>query len=166
MVKEVEDKFGQYANWDQVMNSDGPFDDPSFRLHLGTTFTYQGIFRQAEQEIARTCELVTESAVPLTRLAQLFLYIPNYPYHIAPSLPVSQCYSNALVAAERALKIEPENTYALFFKGMALMQMEDFDSSVPTLTKLLNIQTNNYTAFLDRAIANLRLNRLEASKQD
>jgi tetratricopeptide (TPR) repeat protein len=167
MVKEVEDKFGQYGNWDQVMNSDGPFDDPSFHLHLGTTFTYQGNFRQAEQEISRTSELVPDSAMPLIRLAQLFLYIPNSPtYHLAPSLPVSECYSNALVASERGLKIEPENRYGLFFKGMALMQIEDFASAVPVLTELLNIQTNNYSAMLDRAIANLRLNRLEASKQD
>ncbi len=161
----VEDQFGQHGSWDQILRTDGPFDEPNFRMQLGATFTLSRNFRQAEQENARASELL-ESAAPYVRQAQLFLYIPNIQYHNAPSLPMGQCYSNALVNANRALELEPTNAFALFFKAMACMQLEDFNTAIPVLTQVLAIQTNNYTVILDRAIANLRLDRLDQAKND
>ena len=166
MVKDVEDQFGQHSSWDQILNTDGPFDDPSFRLHLGTTLTRQGNVRQAAQEISRVSELMPTNAVPVVRLAQLFVYIPNSGHHVAPSFPINQCYSNAVTTTDRALELEPDNTYALAIKSMALMEMEDFKASVPVLDQWLHVQTNNPYALLRRAIANLQLNQLDSAQLD
>src|ERR1035437_8977014 len=74
--------------------------------------------------------------------------------------------SNALNTIERELKIAPTNVNALVNKGFACIQIGAFDQAIPPLTQVLAIATNNYSALLNRAIANLRANKSEDAQHD
>src|SRR5208337_3422952 len=55
---------------------------------------------------------------------------------------------------------------ALVNKGYACIQIEAFAQAIPPLTQVLALQTNNYSALLNRAIAYLRTKNFDASQQD
>ena len=76
------------------------------------------------------------------------------------------CYSNALASIEEQLVISPANTNALINKGFACIQVGAFAQAIPPLTKVLTMDTNNYSALLDRAIALLRDDKLDAAQHD
>src|SRR5205814_2759424 len=48
----------------------------------------------------------------------------------------------------------------------ASLQLNAFKQAIPPLTRVLTLQSNNYPAMLNRAIAYLRSDRLDAAKQD
>ena len=55
---------------------------------------------------------------------------------------------------------------ALVNKGYACIQIGAFEQAIPPLTQVLAVDTNNYSALLNRAIACLRANKLEAAQRD
>jgi len=77
-----------------------------------------------------------------------------------------QLYSNALATLNQHLKIAPTNLVALINKGYTCIQVGAYEDSIAPLTQVLAVDTNNYAARLNRAIANLRCNHLEASRRD
>ncbi|MDB6110324.1 MAG: Tetratricopeptide repeat protein, partial [Pedosphaera sp.] len=42
-LKAIEEKFGAYRRWDQILQEDGPFDEPGFCYQLGTTYAQSGL---------------------------------------------------------------------------------------------------------------------------
>ncbi|MGO8931474.1 MAG: tetratricopeptide repeat protein [Limisphaerales bacterium] len=76
------------------------------------------------------------------------------------------CYSNALTTIEQQLVISPADTNALVNKGFACIQIGAFEQAIPPLTKVLAMDTNNYSALFNRAIAFLRSDQLEAAQGD
>ncbi len=74
--------------------------------------------------------------------------------------------TNALSAVERELVVRPTNMAALVVEGYLQMQMTNFSQAIPPLTRALSIDSNNYTARFDRAIANLCLDQLDQAQQD
>jgi tetratricopeptide (TPR) repeat protein len=76
------------------------------------------------------------------------------------------CYSNALITVERQLATAPTNMNALINKGYVCMQVGAYDQAISPLTKVLTMDTNNNSALLNRAIAYLRGDKLEAAQRD
>jgi tetratricopeptide (TPR) repeat protein len=81
------------------------------------------------------------------------------------------CYSNALFIIDRQLKLNPEDPNALVNQGLAFLRISAFDKAVEPLTRVLTSETNNfsqlhYSALLDRAIAYLRSDKLDAAQED
>ena len=74
-------------------------------------------------------------------------------------------YSNALVNLDRHLKLNPDNPDSLLNKGYVYIQLNAFDDAIRTMTQLLTI-TNRPEAVLNRAIAYLRSEQLEAAQKD
>ena len=71
--KSVEDAFGRYRNWDDIMGDNGPFDEPRFcydeaRIYLGTS-----LYRQAANQFERVRVLEPESLPARLNLAQLYV---------------------------------------------------------------------------------------------
>jgi tetratricopeptide (TPR) repeat protein len=75
-------------------------------------------------------------------------------------------YTNALVIIDRKLQAAPENPTWLFGKGFASIQIKKYDDAIAALTHLLSIQTTNYDALFNRAVAYLQSGQLDAARAD
>jgi tetratricopeptide (TPR) repeat protein len=67
------DKFGKYRSWDEVLNVNGPFDEPSFCMKEGSVLVQGGLMRQAVAPFQRVRELVTNNLPSRLWLGQLYL---------------------------------------------------------------------------------------------
>jgi tetratricopeptide (TPR) repeat protein len=80
-------------------------------------------------------------------------------------------FTNALELIDKQLKLSSDNLNALLNKGYVCLHLENYDSAIPPLTRVLTLETNvtaelHRTALLNRAIAYLRLGRAEESRRD
>ncbi len=75
-------------------------------------------------------------------------------------------HSNALVLVNRRLQLVPDDPIALLNKGYVSIQLGDYDSAASSMTRLLALQTTNYAALFNRAIAYVRSGKLDAAQQD
>jgi tetratricopeptide (TPR) repeat protein len=76
-----------------------------------------------------------------------------------------------LEAIEHQLKIRPDDAGALFYKGNACLQLNRFAEAIEPLTRLLSMETNNfskthYLAQFMRAKAYMGQEKLIEAKQD
>jgi tetratricopeptide (TPR) repeat protein len=71
MSRSIEDRFGRYRNWDQVMNENGPFDEPNFCFEQGRIFVRNGNLRQAAAQFSRVVALTPENLAARILLAQI-----------------------------------------------------------------------------------------------
>jgi len=81
------------------------------------------------------------------------------------------CYTNALGVIDQQLQARPDDAGALFYKGNAYLQLKDFAQAIGPLTRLLQMETNNfskahYLAQFMRAKAYLGLTKLNEAKAD
>ena len=75
-------------------------------------------------------------------------------------------YTNALHAVDLALKLKPDDMGALVNKGFISIQLGNHQAAIESLSAALNLDTNNATAKLNRAIAYLGNNQLAEAQQD
>lgn len=68
----IEDRFGRYANWNQVMSTCGPFDEPRFTFEQSRTFLAGRLHRQALQQLKRVTELDPHNLPAYVLLANLY----------------------------------------------------------------------------------------------
>jgi tetratricopeptide (TPR) repeat protein len=148
----LEDKFGRHRTWEQVLGQDGPFDEPNLCFHEAILMATNGLARQSIEQLGRARVLSTNGEYASLVLAQIFLQAGRY--------------SNAFAAAEDVLRVTNHEPGALFIKGASLIQMQNYAGSISTLDQLLAIQTNNYGALLNRAIAHLQLGQLDPARAD
>ncbi len=227
LPKSVEDELGKYRRWDEIMDQNGPFDEPNVCLRQARLYVGNGFFRQAAQLYGRVAELTPDNLYAELGLAQMYtlnrmperalslineirskpdVFVLN-PTNDADLLAVKvaalfsqkenqkaeelvqstiqsnpdndyllnnilqvcsafRSYSNALAAAERLLHLDPNNSAVLVNKGYFCIQLGDFTRAIPPLTYALDLQSSNYVARLDRAIAYLRSDKLDESQQD
>ncbi|MDB6124767.1 MAG: hypothetical protein JWQ71_3760, partial [Pedosphaera sp.] len=153
-AKLIEDKFGKHRNWVEVIEEDGPFDEPNFCFELGSTLASGGwpLYRQAIQQFERVQTLAPDNM--------------NAPFWLAPLYFQTRSYSNALATSERILTRMTNQPDALYFKSLSLIQLHEYDKAIPPLDYLISQQTNNYQAKLNRAIANLQIGNLDAAQKD
>ena len=69
------DQFGRYHDWNEVMNANGPFDEPSFCFVNGVLLAKDNLLvRQAAVPLARACELDPDYLPARLFLAQVYLF--------------------------------------------------------------------------------------------
>jgi tetratricopeptide (TPR) repeat protein len=73
--KTVEDEFGKYRSWDQMIGDNGPFDEPNFCFEQGRTFARGSNYRQAIAQFIRARELAPDSVPAALWLAQLYVVL-------------------------------------------------------------------------------------------
>ena len=151
-ARAVEDKSGRRREWDQVLQEDGPFAEPNFCYQIGVAFARNGLYRQAIQQFKRVQALAPDLTDARLWLTRLFIHTENY--------------TNALATIDRVLQTRPDDNNALFLKAVSLLQSKAYDEAIVPFTYLLNLQTNNYAAQLNRAIAYLQLGKLDAAQRD
>jgi tetratricopeptide (TPR) repeat protein len=71
--KSLEDQFGKYRTWGDVINANGPFDDPGFCFEQGRVFARGGLYRQAANQFARAKTLAPGNLHARLMLAQIYL---------------------------------------------------------------------------------------------
>jgi tetratricopeptide (TPR) repeat protein len=68
------DQFGKYQTWSDVLNANGPFDEPSFCFAIGVNLAAgNGYFRQAVASFQRVSELVTNDLPSRLWLGQIYI---------------------------------------------------------------------------------------------
>jgi Flp pilus assembly protein TadD len=73
-----EDQFGRVRTWDQVINQNGPYDEPTFCYGLGRVFVQQGLYRQAIQQFERVRSLAQDDLASRQMLVNLYLWARLY----------------------------------------------------------------------------------------
>ena len=66
-------KFGRYRDWDTLLASNGPIDDPGIRFRLGQTFASRSLFRQAALQFIRVVQLQPDNLDARFWLANVLL---------------------------------------------------------------------------------------------
>jgi tetratricopeptide (TPR) repeat protein len=74
--------------------------------------------------------------------------------------------TNALKVIDGQLKVQPNNPAAHFQQGTLLISLDDYDNAAVAFTKVLELQKDNNTALLNRAIARLQSNKLDDAERD
>jgi len=227
LTESVEDAFGRYRGWDQVINANGLFDEPRFTLALAEVFLKGRLFRQALCEFNRVRELRPDAFLPeiwyarlasllgdpdqalqvaeevrsqpkrfaLTSSNELQLVFVEASAYLAKKEPdkavqvvedaidaapantnlvasalqlylKARLFTNALELVNRQLAAHPDDVNLLVNKGFALLRMTNQAPAVEVLSRALELQSNSAPARLNRAIANLQLDRLDAAQAD
>lgn len=74
LSKTATDQFGKYRTWNDVLNANGPFDEPSFCFENGVNLAAgSGYFRQAAASFDRVRELVPDNLPARLWLGQIYL---------------------------------------------------------------------------------------------
>lgn len=211
---------GGYAQWFDSVNAGGPFDEPNFCLGFGALLTEGSNFRQAIQQFQRAEQLLPGHLSPPLLLAQTYSLIPGRESALDYALPSPGAdFYDATVAADRALKISPDETNALylkefcllqlgeylqghsnetarpfpsaqeaysgsleaadhllrvvpnepgslFYKSLALMQLDRPCDAIPFLTHLIETQTNNIPLYFTRAVGYFQCHKFDSAKAD
>ena len=165
--KDLEEKYlGQHRNLVETINQDGPIDEPNCRDDLAVYFGGSGNIRQCAQNLDRIREIAPNNLrIPL-QLAQLMVYIQSSRVGLFELMPYQQCYSIAYTNAEIVLHKIPNEPTALFLKSVSLIQMEAYERALQPLNQLISLQSTNYSARLNRGIANFKLGNYAPSKTD
>ncbi|HEY1718595.1 MAG TPA: tetratricopeptide repeat protein [Verrucomicrobiae bacterium] len=147
LSKATEDQFGKYRTWNEVLNANGPFDEPSFCFEDGMTLARGGLMRQAIAPFERVRELAPDNLPARLWLGQLYL---------ASRLPdrALDALREPLEQPEKFSLTETNDTQfnvlmaAAYFqkndtaRGIELLQAEIFRH--PTDTNLLTIAARAY----------------------
>ncbi len=74
LSKTGSDQFGKYHDWNEVVNANGPFDEPSFCLLEGINLaTPNGFYRQAAAAFKRVCELEPDNLFARLWLGRIYV---------------------------------------------------------------------------------------------
>jgi tetratricopeptide (TPR) repeat protein len=113
-------------------------------------FAEANLPRQAAQQFARAQTLAPGLPDVALRLAEQLVRVADS--------------TNALVAANQALQLNPLDPNALLVKGRALMQLKDYDGAIPLLNQSLSIRTNSETYF-SLGFSHFQQGNLDAARQ-
>jgi tetratricopeptide (TPR) repeat protein len=123
-LADFDEMLGNYLKWWDVIDSGGPIDEPNFCRALGGVFRDGQNYRQAIHQFERLRVLMPLDPSAPFQLSQTYLFILNHPdalYYAYPS-PM-QTGIDATVAAEQALRLDPEDANTLCQKALAYWQL-------------------------------------------
>ena len=69
--KSMDEEFGRYRTWDQIISENGPFDEPNFCFIAGRVFVSNNLYRQGAAQFERAIALAPENLSARIWLAQL-----------------------------------------------------------------------------------------------
>jgi tetratricopeptide (TPR) repeat protein len=71
--KSMDEEFGRYRSWDQVVAENGPFDEPNFCFIEGRVFVSNNLYRQGAAQFERAMALAPDNVFSRIWLAQLYV---------------------------------------------------------------------------------------------
>lgn len=75
-------------------------------------------------------------------------------------------FTNALVAIEKQLKINPDNVSSLMNEGSVQFRLGNFDQAIPPFTRAIMLQPTNIMAHVFRGAAYLQTGKLDEARHD
>jgi tetratricopeptide (TPR) repeat protein len=161
----VEDCFGKYRNWNDVMGDCGPFDEPRFTFEQGRTFLSGRLHRQALIQMKRVTEIDPNNLIASIWLADLYTILSQPSEAIAVVQHVRRNPSDFGLNPTNQLDLARVEISALFRSGekeVAKLKLEqalakkEAGSQFRLVASQLYLQNGLYPEalpLLDRAIA-------------
>jgi tetratricopeptide (TPR) repeat protein len=180
ITKSVEDAFGRYRKWDDIMDDNGPFDEPRFCYEEGLAYLGTSLYRQAANQFDRVRILEPESLRARLNLAQLYV-IARMPddalrildeIHSRPvprtnqtdllSIEVSarlaaQDLKGATNAVQVALDKYPSDEDLVATAAQAFMNYGLYTNALEMVDKQLKLSPDNLNALLNKGYVCLHL---------
>jgi tetratricopeptide (TPR) repeat protein len=164
LMESPEDFFGRYRSWDQLMNDNGPFDEPRFCFEQGRVFVRGNLYRQSAHQFQRVREMAPSHLQSRLWLAQVYVLTRQADGALEV---IDEIRKNAgLLGAGRTNNLELMSIEgaALFIKGepdKAIAVVEDYlgknpqdEALLATATQLFmnNAQYTNALDLIDRQL--------------
>lgn len=104
--------------------------------------------------------LVTRGLVSLSESKKAIDWISNgFKLSIFPN----EFYEEALKAFNKAIEIEPNNTYAWWYKGFALLLLKRYEEALVPCNKIIELNSKDDSAWINKGWALYKLGRLDES---
>jgi tetratricopeptide (TPR) repeat protein len=182
IAKSVEDEFGKYRTWDQVIGENGPFDEPTFCFEQGRVFN--NLHHQAAQQFERVKTLAPENLAARIWLAQLYVVsrLPSRALQLVEEirahpalLPVPSTNRTEMLFVEAsahlangdlksaegvvqaALEKSPGDADLLDAATRVFMNYQCYSNALVTIDQQLNVSTNDLIALINKGYACLQL---------
>ncbi|HWH71781.1 MAG TPA: tetratricopeptide repeat protein, partial [Candidatus Sulfotelmatobacter sp.] len=182
LSQSIEDQFGKYRNWDQIVGANGPFDEPSFCYEQGRAFARSGNYRQAAHEFTRVKKLAPDNLSARLYLAQISLLsqMPDAALQEVQTIQAdlaSACQTNfiellsiqtsahlvkndpdgAKAVVQKALTTYPTNTDLLATFAQVYMNFGHYSNALEILERQIKVQPNSPEALINKGFACLQM---------
>jgi tetratricopeptide (TPR) repeat protein len=184
--KSLEDAFGRYRKWDDILGDNGPFDEPRFCYEEGTQYMRSSLCRQAANQFERTKVLEPEYLPARIRLTELYVIsrmpdealkmLEDIHTHPVPrtnetellSVEVSaQLAANDLKGAEsairKALDKYPSDESLVAAAAKVFQEYGLFTNALRMIEKQLKLAPDNPTALLNKGYVCLHLSAYDSA---
>jgi len=184
LLKSVEDKFGKYRNWSQILGENAPFDEPNFCFEQGRAFAKGRNYRQAAQQFDRAATLAPDNLAARLWLGQLMIMwrMPDKVLELVvdirahpDTLPLDRASQIELIRLEAiahfaktnaetannilqaAQKQYPDDTNLLAVVTQVQMAFGHHTEALATVEKLLKIAPDDPQALLNKGALCIQL---------
>jgi tetratricopeptide (TPR) repeat protein len=178
--KSVEDAFGKYRVWDDIMGDNGPFDEPRFCFEEGLVYSRNSLYRQAGNQFERTRILEPESLPARLNLAKLYVVarMPDDALRMLDEIhtrPIPRTNQTELLSVEvsarlgandlkgasnaiqSALDKFPSDEDLVAAAAQSFMNYGLFTNALEMIDKQLKLSPDNLTALLNKGYVCLHL---------
>lgn len=179
-----EDRFGKFNTWENTLNANGVFDEPTGCLAEGIVFARGRLERQAAQCFLRTLALAPESLLARLWLARVYLPLdlPDKALPLIDELRThADGWNDAAINSNDVFQVElaanyvahkpdrvqhllrtalahnPPDSALLDTASRVCVSYGDFASVVPLLDKQLQLNPTNIVRLIDKAFAEMQL---------
>ncbi len=186
LARSVEEQFGKYRNWNDVVGENGPFDDPNFCFEQGRVAVRSELYRQAIHQFERASALDPDNIGARMWLAQLYVLSkkPADAVEVIKALHerkelrdaantnriqlllveisshlASQDLPGAEQVIQRALKSFPADEGIISTAARAYMNFDFFTNAVEMLDQQLLISSNNVGTLVNKGFCCLQSQR-------
>lgn len=178
------DRFGKYSNWNEVINANGPFDEPSFCFESGMIMAQNGYFQQALEYFVRVRQLAPDNLATLLWLGQLYVFCHKPDLALAAIheplensekfglTPYNSTELNVIAAGayfqnsefargSRLLELEisrhPDDDQLLTFSAQAYMMHGLYTNALDVINRKLERNPNNLTWLSGKGYVSMQL---------
>lgn len=113
----IEDRFGKYGSWNEVMGDCGPFDEPRFTFEQSRTFLSGRLHRQALHQMKRVTELDPRNYLAHVWLADIYTMLAQPAEAMTIVQHIRRNAAGFGINATNELELARVETTALFRSG-------------------------------------------------
>lgn len=185
LLKSVEDRFGKYRTWDQIIGENGPYDEPGFCYAQGYMFVRSAHYRQAAQSFDRVRTFSPEDLPSRMWLAQLNLMarLPDQTLELTREIrdhpdrfTLNHTNRNELLALEArahyarnepgkaaqilqaALDQSPNDEHLLVTVTGVYFQTGQYSNALATINHHLTLAPDNPMLLVNQGVVNMQAN--------